>query len=582
MDSYESHLQPDKGMFPLSELIERSAEEFGDSVVMRTWRDNSYVEITFNDLLRNVQNIAGWMIKSGITADSKIAILGENRPEWAMVYLAVQMAGAVVVPVDRMMPKSGIKHILTDSESQMLFVSPKFYSMVTDMDEVKNLKNIVCFENDNSAEDVEDFALPDILNLSDNESNKFRKRDIDELAAILYTSGTTGFSKGVMLSHRNIMANIASGARLFNLGTTDTFLSVLPVHHVLEATCGFLVPIYCGCSITYCRSIKSADLIADMRASNVTVMIGVPLLFEKMHAGIVRGIAKKGMKTRILFGTVMNVVKVGEKLGKDLGFKLFTSLREKAGFGTVRFFVSGGGPLDPNTALFFNRLGIKLLQGFGLTETSPITHANPPWKLRHATVGPTIPGVECMIDEPNEKGVGEIWLKGANVFMGYYKNEEATRAVMTDDGWFKSGDLGMVHSDGYLQIMGRLKNMLVTGGGKNVYPEEIEHYLNQSRFIAELLVVGVKRDSGYGEDVAALIFPDYEQVDLHFEAMGKKVATDDVFSLIKAELKVCQQDLAEYKHVRQFRIMKEEFEKTSTRKVKRYMYDGEMVKVNDG
>ena len=580
MDSYESHLRPDKGMFPLSELIERSAQEFGDAVVMRKWRDGSYDEITFRELLQKVKSIAVWMVKSGVNEDSKIAILGENSPQWSMVYLAVQMAGGVVVPVDRMMPEAGIKHILVDSGAEMLFVSLKFLNTVTDMDKINDLKKVVCFENDPDKPSVEDFALPDILKIELDNSIQFRTRNIEELAAILYTSGTTGFSKGVMLSHKNIMANISSGARLFHLGTGDTFLSVLPVHHVLEATCGFLLPIYCGCSITYSRSIKSSDLIADMRGSNVTVMIGVPLLYEKMHAGIARGIKKKGMKARVLFGGLMNVVKAGEKLGNDLGFKLFKSVREKAGFGTVRFFVSGGGPLDPNTALFFNRLGIKLLQGFGLTETSPITHANPPWNLKHAMVGPTIPGVDCKIDEPNEKGVGEILLKGPNVFMGYFKNEEATREVMTEDGWFKSGDLGMVHPDGYLQIMGRLKNMLVTGGGKNVYPEEIEHHLNQSRFILEPLVVGIKRDSGYGEDVAALIFPDYEQVDAHFEELGKKASQDDVFNLIKAEIKTCQQDLAEYKHIRQFRVMEEEFEKTSTRKVKRFMYDGDMVNVN--
>jgi len=567
-------------MFPLSELIERSARENGDAVVMRTWQDGCYDEITYSELLHNVKKVAVWMVKSGIAENSKVAILGENSPHWSMVYLAVQMAGGIVVPVDRLMPEAGIKHILTDSGAEMLFVSLKYLSSVSDVKSIKNLKKVVCLNNDPDKAGVDDFALPDILNLEMGNSVEFRTRNIEELAAILYTSGTTGFSKGVMLSHKNIMANISSGARLFALGTSDTFLSVLPVHHVLEATCGFLTPIYCGCSITYARSIKSTDLIADMRGSNVTVMVGVPLLFEKMHAGIERGIKKKGTKAKVLFGGLMNVVKVGEKLGKNLGFKLFKSVRAKAGFGTIRFFVSGGGPLDPNTALFFNRLGIKLLQGFGLTETSPITHANPPWRLKHATVGPTIPGVDCKIDEPNEKGVGEILLKGPNIFIGYYKNEEATRDVMTEDGWFRSGDLGMVHSDGYLEIKGRLKNMLVTGGGKNVYPEEIEHFLNQSKFILEPLVVGIKRDSGFGEDVAALIFPDYEQVDSHFEELGKKATTQDVFNLIKTEIKECQQDLAEYKHIRQFRVMENEFKKTSTRKIKRFMYDGDMVSMN--
>jgi len=264
-----------------------------------------------------------------------------------------------------------------------------------------------------------------------------------------------------------------------------------------------------------------------------------------------------------------------------LGSKVFKGLREKAGFGTVKFFVSGGGPLDPATAVFFNRLGIRMMQGYGLTETSPVTHVNPPWKVSHVTVGPPIPGIECRIVDVRESGVGEICIRGSNVFSGYYKNEEATRQCLDDDGWFRTGDLGAIRDDNYLQIMGRVKNMLVTGGGKNVYPEEIEHHLNRRRFIAESLVLGVQRNSGYGEDVAALIYPDYEQVDLHFEKLDEKPTSDDVYQLIKQEINEAQQDLENSKRIRQFRIVEDEFQKTSTRKVKRFLYSGDMLNVND-
>ncbi|HHE46964.1 MAG TPA: long-chain fatty acid--CoA ligase [Bacteroidetes bacterium] len=578
MSDYESRLRPDRGLFPLNELAENSARNFGPRPVMRTWTGNGYKEIAYTDLNDMVNAIARWLIDQGIGRGDRVAVLGENRPEWAASYLGTQTAGAAVVPVDAMMPPTGIRHILSDSESKILLTSAKFLKVVAEMENIPTLEKIVCFDEE-CVEDAVPFDMA--LQLGKESRTELPGRELDELAAILYTSGTTGHSKGVMLSQMNIMSNVASASRIFPVGPDDTFLSVLPVHHSFECTAGFLLPIYCGCSITYAHSLASQDLITDIRNTGVTMMVGVPLLFEKMHAGILRGIKKKGRKTQRLFNTMYNLVAAGEKAGLSLGGKVFKSLREKAGFSTVKFFVSGGGPLDPATAVFFNRIGIKLMQGYGLTETSPVTHVNPPWKVSHETVGPPIPGVECMIVDKKESGVGEVCIKGPNVFAGYYKNETATRKCLEENGWFHTGDLGIIREDNYLQIMGRVKNMLVTGGGKNVYPEEIEHHLNRNRFIAESLVLGVPRDSGYGEDVAALIYPDYEQVDLYFEQMSKKPSPDDVFRLIKKEIKDAQQELEDFKHVHSFRIVEEEFQKTSTRKIKRFLYSGEMLKVNN-
>lgn len=574
---YNSHLRPDRGVFPISELLENCSSQFGTKSYMRTWSGDGYSTLTYNDMHERVKAIACWLMENGVKNGVRVAVLGENCPDWCASYLATQVAGGIAVPVDSLMPPSGIRHILADSESQVLFVSSKFLSTLRELRLPKSLTTIICF-GDNGNGDYTPFT--DVTKQGSELESDFPKRSLDELAAILYTSGTTGYSKGVMLSQRNIMSNVASASRLFPIGAEDVFLSVLPIHHSFECTAGFLLPTYCGCSITYARSLKSTEIMGDIKNTGVTMMVGVPLLFEKMHIGILRGIKKKGMKTRTLFKVVYNSVSAGEKFGLDLGVKLFKSLREKAGFKTVKFFVSGGGPLDPATAHFFNRLGIRMMQGYGLTETSPVTHVNPPWKVRHETVGPTLPEVECKIIEPNELGIGEICLRGPNVFSGYYKNKEATREVLEEDGWFSTGDLGKIHDDGYLQIMGRKKNMLVTGGGKNVYPEEVEHYLNRSNYIAESLVLGIARESGYGEDVAALIYPDYEQVDLHFEAKGKKATPDDVYKLIKQEISGSQQEIADYKRVRRFRIMDEEFQKTSTRKIKRFLYDGDMFDVN--
>lgn len=581
MNDYESQLAPDRGVFPLSELTERSARDFGRSVVMRIWTGDRHREITYIQLHEMSTAIARWLMDQGIKPGDRVAVLGENRPEWGAAYLGVQMAGAVVVPVDSLMPPNGIRHVLVDSDSRILFATPKFLRDVAELAKVPNIETMVSL-GDQKIEDA--ILLEDVLQAGSKLTTPLPAREMDDLAALLYTSGTTGHSKGVMLSQRNIVSNVAAASRIIQLGQGDTFLSVLPMHHAFECTAGFLLPIYCGAAITYARSMKSTDLIADMRETKVSLMVGVPLLYEKLHTGIVRGIKKKGVIPHYLFNLLYGTTLLGEKVGFDLGRTLFAGIREKAGMGSMRLVVSGGGPLDPQVADFFNRFGIRMLQGYGLTEASPVTHVNPPWRSRAITVGPVVPGVQHKLIDKNDLGVGEVLVKGDNIFMGYYKNPDATAEVLTKDGWLMTGDLGIVHSDGYLQIVGRKKNIIVTGGGKNVYPEEIEYYLNRQRFIAESLVLGQPRESGYGEEVIALIYPDYEQVDIYFEEQGKqkKATPEDVDKLIKADIEAAQADLADYKRIRGFRIIEEEFQKTSTRKIKRFLYKGEMVKVGKG
>jgi long-chain acyl-CoA synthetase len=257
----------------------------------------------------------------------------------------------------------------------------------------------------------------------------------------------------------------------------------------------------------------------------------------------------------------------------NLGIVLFKGLRKKAGMGTLKYFITGGAAIDPETSKFFNRFGILMLQGFGITETSPLTHFTPPSKIRHDCVGLPIPDLKCKISNPDADGVGELYVKGANVFMGYYKNEKATREAFDEEGWFKTGDLGKIHEDGYLQITGRKKNLIVTPGGKNVYPEEIEHYLNRSIYIAESIVMGILHKSGTGEDVGALIYPDYEQIDIYFDNKQIQPNKEDIHKLIKSEIKKALIELQSYKQIRKFKIHEEEFQKTSTRKIKRFLYD---------
>jgi long-chain acyl-CoA synthetase len=573
----ESNLGGDRGVFPLSELAERSAREFGGRPVMRTFTGSGYREITYHQFRDMVIAIAHWLVTSGIKQGDRVAVLGENSPQWGAVYLGIQTAGAIAVPVDSLLKPAGLRHVIADSESRFLFASDKFLGDLAEVASIPTLEKTIAIGSGGPGADT---TLGAVLNEGARVTAELPKRDLDDIAAILYTSGTTGHSKGVMLTQNNIMSNVAAASQVIKVYPEDTFLSVLPIHHSFECTTGFLLSLYNGSSITYARSMKSADLMADIRETNVTLMVAVPLLYEKMQAGILRGVKKKGGLTQRLFSYMFGLSAVSQKIGFNLGTPLFAGMRRRAGLGTIRIFVSGGGALNPSTARFFSRLGICLIQGYGLTETSPVTHVNPPWKRRCETVGLAIPGVECKLIDVNEQGVGEICIRGPNVFKGYYRNEEATREVLEEDGWFHTGDLGAILSDGCLQICGRKKNMLVTGGGKNVYPEEVELYLDRSRFIAESLVLGVPREGGYGDDVAALIFPDYEQIDLYYEELGKKPTDRDVFELIKKEVAEAQTELQEYKRIRNFRIVEEEFQKTSTRKIKRFLYSGEMLKVN--
>ncbi len=575
MADFKKGMREDRGVFPLSELSRRSAMDFGDSPAMRAWEGEGYKELTYNELHKKVTAIARWLIYEGVKPNDHVAVFGDNSPQWEISYLAIQAAGAICIPVDRMLPSSGARHVLVDSGARMLFSSTTYLEMIAEVENISTLEKTINFEK----VDVEDcLFFDDLLEEGAKLDHDLPQREMEDIAAILYTSGTTGHSKGVMLSHFNIMSDVSAAYQLIEVGTSDVFLSVLPVHHSFEATAGFLFPLYSGASITFARSLKSNDIISGIRDTGVTLMVGVPLLYEKMHQGIVRGIRKKGKEK--LVNSLMGVVAVGEKLGANLGTKLFRSLREKAGFGTVKLFVSGGGPLDPEVGEFFTRLGMPLLQGYGLTETSPATHMSLPWKVDHKSVGPPLPGVECKLIDKNDQGIGEIVVRGPVVFQGYYKNDEATKETFTDDGWFKTGDLGLIHKHEFLQITGRKKAMLVTAGGKNVYPEEIEFYLNRSPFIAESVVLGVERDKGMGDEVAALIHPDYEQLDVHFEEKGKKATDEDIHALIKSEIQKAQKNLSDYKRIKTFRIFQDEFQKTTKRTIKRFLYSSDMVKVN--
>jgi long-chain acyl-CoA synthetase len=393
-----------------------------------------------------------------------------------------------------------------------------------------------------------------------------------DTASILYTSGTTGQAKGVMLSHENIVSDVDNMTQMIDFVDGDNFLSVLPIHHAFECTCGFLTPMAGGVTITYARGLASKLIIEDIKNNKATILLGVPLLYEKMHAGIFKAIAKKPPFTRVLFKASYSVAKLlADVFRADPGKRIFKGLREKAGLSTLRLMVSGGAPMPPDISRTFNLLGFKFIQGYGLSESAPVLTLNPLNKHKDASIGIPMPDVELKIIEQDNRGIGQIIAKGPMIMQGYYNNPAATGEVLKD-GWLYTGDSGWVDQDGYYYIAGRVKNVIVTPAGKNVYPEEIESELIHSPYILESLVLGRALEGTRGEEIEAIVVPDYEYFNNLSVETGHDFSTGEIERTIKTEVQRLSSELAEFKRVKYVQIREEEFEKTSTRKIKRYLF----------
>ncbi|MEW6557236.1 MAG: AMP-binding protein [Elusimicrobiota bacterium] len=564
------------------EMVENSCKKFSKKIVMQIKVDGIYQKYTYQDLWNNLNNIASALIKIGFQHGEKAAVYSENRPEWGMAYLGISKAGGVIIPLDVQLSIAELEYILNHSETKVVFTSTKYLDNITEIfDSVKNLTKIICF--DHIDEEQNTISLNKFLKIGE-ESNIHihHKTEPDDVIAILYTSGTTGIAKGVMLTQKNIISDVELSSQMIYFDENDNFLSVLPIHHSFECTCGFITPLYNGASITYAESLKSKNLIDNIKETKVTVMLGVPLLFEKFYYGIMKGIKEKPLPIQLLFKSSMGIVNITKKLiNKKIGRTVFEDLRKKAGLSSVRVFVSGGGPLRADIAEAFDNLGLTILQGYGLTETSPVVAVSTLEYINYYSVGLPLPEIEIKIDKPTEQGIGEILVKGPVVMKGYYKNTEETDEILRD-GWLYTGDLGYKDKIGFLYITGRKKNVIVTQGGKNVYPEELEFKINSSDFILESMVYGMPvSEKDRGEKIYAIIVPDYETINMHSKTINKELATEEqIEALISNEVKKINSTLPAYKQISGFKIYPEELIKTSTKKVKRYLYLEKLIPVS--
>jgi len=550
-------LRQPKGYKTITEMFESSAKEYSNRVMSKIKRGGVWREYTFGEVLGYVRKIAEYLKEMGIRRGDFVALVSENRPEWGWGYLAIQWAGGTVIPLDAR---------LSEVERRFLM-------------DFAGVKGVICSRDylNEMEKNKKELKFDFILSMEDLEGIFERYRGIDrveideeDLAEILFTSGTTGSPKGVMLTHKNLMSDLEALYQIIDVNENDVFFSILPLHHVYECTGGFLAPIYTGASVAYASSLRPNVMLEEMREVRPTVWLAVPLILEKIYQKILKTLEEQRGFKKIL----INLMRT---LAKD---RLSKRIKASLGLDRVRYVVSGGAALPEWVSKGLEDLGFPILQGYGLSETSPILTLNPPHAPRNKSVGLPIPGVEIRLFEVNEKGEGEIAARGAVVMKGYYKNEKATREVFYD-GWFLTGDIGYFDEDGYLYITGRKKAVIVTKGGKNIYPEEIENKLTESPYIEEVLVFGAINPETGEEEVQALIYPNLDEVRNLAHRM-KAIPDDDfIYELISKEIERLSRDLAPYKRIKRFALRYEEFPKTTTRKIKRHLFEGVFIKVGE-
>ena len=552
----------------IQDLLFKSAISNADRPAFWLRAQDGFTPLSYSELVKKVNAIAAGLPQLGHKPGMRVGIYAANSPEWCMVYMAILAAGGVVVPLDPQLKYLELRTIINKSDMRYIFCSQSSYA---DLMELKSMS--APYPEVIAIDPPIDTVVPDQMTLEQIEElgreQEVPKHDTKptDLAVLIFTSGTSGDSKGVMLSHDNIVSDIEPVLARVPIRSDDRFLSVLPLHHTFESTCGFIFPLSIGASIGYVRSLKSADLMADIKALRATVMCGVPLLYEKMYWGIQRALQKKPLVARLYVDLGSKISDISKSVfNVPAGKLIFKSLRSKAGLDSIRFFVSGGAALDPGVSRYFNNLGIVLLQGYGLTETSPILSVNRESDNNYASAGMPLDGVDIKILDQNEQGIGEIAARGRMIMMGYFQDSEATAAVMRD-GYFATGDLGYLDDKGHIHITGRKKNVIITPAGKNIYPEEIEAVIDTSPLVAECSVL--PRPKGTGQEPIVVVVPDFEYI----ASMNENVVPSDeeIRKIIKTEVLALCEQLAEYKRVKDVIIMTEELPKTSTRKVKRYV-----------
>ncbi|HSB80545.1 MAG TPA: AMP-binding protein [Candidatus Methylomirabilis sp.] len=546
----------------LFQRFEKVAAGQPDRLALQIKEAAGYRRLTYGEILRQAQALAAALIRAGVARGDRVALLGENRPEWAVAYFGLTAAGAVAVPLDVQLSDGEIRNVLRHAGCRIAIASGQQAARLIDLHGGEAPLRCVV-DLDAEASGGQRLAFRTALQRPwGSPGGTLPAVGQDALASILYTSGTTGTPKGVMLSHGNFLANAESILRFGLAQADDNMLSLLPLHHAF-AFMAQLVLLYTGARITFPPSLRGPDLLACMQESGVTLLVGVPQLFYMLHRGIFDQIEKRSLPVRFLLRRAMRLTGALHPRGSGFARAVFSPVHKRFG-GRLRLLVSGGARLDPVIARDFLRLGFTLTEGYGLTETAPVVAFNPLDRMRPGSVGVPLPDVEVRIEKPDPSGVGEIAIRGSNVMQGYYENPAATAEVIRN-GWFFSGDLGYLDADGYLTITGRAKEVIVLSSGKNIYPEEVEEQYLKSPYIKEICLIPqvADRSGAAVEGLLALVLPDLD----YFRAQGMT----NVFETIRWDMENVGRDLPAYKRPTSLLIVKEGFPRTRLGKIQRHL-----------
>jgi len=560
----------------LRDLVETSAELYGDKILYIYKRGEARYSFSYNDYRRDLYRLGEGMSRIGLMGRT-VAVIGESCPEYMTAYIAAVSGGGVIVPLDRDLGHAEIARFADLSGAEAVFYTEQFNdvlpSLAEQMPQVRYFIPIAPAEGSDttdgssSAGDAVILPYSELLALGDKAMEEGDRSfldydciaDMSQMSALLFTSGTTGTSKGVMLSHANIVASVNAASRGTIFGPDNTFVDLLPMHHSYEITCGHLGAANLGGTVYINDSLKNT--LRSITTFKPDSLIVVPLYVETMHKRIWAEIARKGMTRRVR--ALMKASSAMHRAGIDIRRKLFKQILDGLG-GNLRYIICGGAPLSPELVRDFDAFGIEICEGYGITECSPLIAVNRHGKVRLRSVGQPVDNCEVRIADPSADGTGEIEARGRNVMLGYFGNEEATAEVFTEDGWFRTGDVGCMDADGYIYITGRKKNIIILSNGKNIFPEEIEEHLYTSPLIGECVVIGRKNSAG-DTRITAVIYPSDEAVELEGKSEEEKLA------LIRDAVNTINRSLPVYKQVRDVELRSEEFEKTTTRKIKRFL-----------
>lgn len=536
----------------------RAAEGAGDRVAMQIRRGGDWERVTYAALAEQVRALGRALAARGVAPGDRVAILSENRPEWGIAYLGALAAGATAVPMDVQFTDREVENVLRHAGVRWALASGAQAARLLAAGAPPVPLNILSLDAEAPSATL---ALGALLAEGAALTAPLPARAPDDPASILYTSGTTGTPKGVMLSHRNFLANTRSILEFGLAGPSDILLAILPLHHSYAFTITLLMPLLLGARIVYVQTLKGPELLRAMQEAEVTILVGVPQLFAMLHRALFEEVGRKRLAVRILFrGMVRLSESVKASVGWNAGRLLFGQVHRKFG-GKLRIMASGGARLDPAIARDFSRLGFTFLEGYGLTETAPVLTFSPIARPKYGSVGLPIPGVEARILNPDAEGVGEVAVRGSNVMLGYFRNPEATAAVM-EEGWFKTGDLGYRDADGYLFLTGRSKEVIVLSSGKNVYPEEVEEHFLQSPFIKEVCLVPAAGPGG-SVGLRALVLPDFDYFKRHRATVSEAYIGWDMENYART--------LPPHKRPTALQIVKEPFPRTRLGKIQRHL-----------